>query len=271
MISARPPDSRSTVANSWNTRTGSSELSTVTALLRRSRLVRAAIAAEYHRRRRRHEVGPVVLPDGEHVEAKLVCQLGLLHEVLDPLFRADEHAGGWIRCYFDKTAESRVPWYYSIMPTLNVNGTSRDVDVPDDMPLLWVIRDILQMTGTKFGCGIGACGACTVHLDGQPIRSCVTPVIAAAGRSITTIEAVGDTPAGRKVQDAWLDLDVVQCGYCQSGQIMSAAALIASNANPSDADIDNAMAGNICRCGTYVRIRAAIKKAAQPSAVAKGA
>jgi len=157
------------------------------------------------------------------------------------------------------------------MPTLNVNGTSRDVDVPDDMPLLWVIRDILQMTGTKFGCGIGACGACTVHLDGQPIRSCVTPVIAAAGRSITTIEAVGDTPAGRKVQDAWLDLDVVQCGYCQSGQIMSAAALIASNANPSDADIDNAMAGNICRCGTYVRIRAAIKKAAQPSAVAKGA
>ncbi len=157
------------------------------------------------------------------------------------------------------------------MPTLNVNGTSRDVDVPDDMPLLWVIRDILQMTGTKFGCGIGACGACTVHLDGQPIRSCVTPVMAAAGRSITTIEAVGDTPAGRKVQDAWLDLDVVQCGYCQSGQIMSAAALIASNANPSDADIDNAMAGNICRCGTYVRIRAAIKKAAQPSAVAKGA
>jgi len=157
------------------------------------------------------------------------------------------------------------------MPTLNVNGTSRDVDVPDDMPLLWVIRDVLQMTGTKFGCGIGACGACTVHLDGQPIRSCVTPVMAAAGRSITTIEAVGDTPAGRKVQDAWLDLDVVQCGYCQSGQIMSAAALIASNANPSDADIDNAMAGNICRCGTYVRIRAAIKKAAQPPAVAKGA
>ena len=156
------------------------------------------------------------------------------------------------------------------MPTLNVNGTSRDVDVPDDMPLLWVIRDILQMTGTKFGCGIGACGACTVHLDGQPIRSCVTPVMAAAGRSITTIEAVGDTPAGRKVQDAWLDLDVVQCGYCQSGQIMSAAALIASNANPSDADIDNAMAGNICRCGTYTRIRAAIKQAAQ-STVAQGA
>ncbi len=160
------------------------------------------------------------------------------------------------------------------MPTLNVNGTSRDVDVPDDMPLLWVIRDILQMTGTKFGCGIGACGACTVHLDGQPIRSCVTPVMAAAGRSITTIEAVGDTPAGRKVQDAWLDLDVVQCGYCQSGQIMSATAFLKTvppGKLPTDAEIDAAMAGNICRCGTYVRIRAAIKKAAQPSAVAKGA
>jgi isoquinoline 1-oxidoreductase alpha subunit len=149
-----------------------------------------------------------------------------------------------------------------VMPTLNVNGTPREVDVPGDMPLLWVIRDVLQMTGTKFGCGIGACGACTVHLDGQPIRSCVTPVMVASGRAITTIEAVGDTPAGRKVQDAWLDLDVVQCGYCQSGQIMSAAALVASNPSPSDADIDNAMAGNICRCGTYTRIRAAIKLAA---------
>ena len=153
------------------------------------------------------------------------------------------------------------------MTTLNINGTPRNVDVPDDMPLLWVIRDVLQMTGTKFGCGIGACGACTVHLDGQAIRSCVTPVMAAAGRRITTIEAVGDTPAGRKVQEAWLDLDVVQCGYCQSGQIMSAAALIATNPNPSDADIDNAMAGNICRCGTYTRIRAAIKQAAQPPIV----
>jgi len=156
------------------------------------------------------------------------------------------------------------------MPILNVNGTPRDVDVPDDMPLLWVIRDVLQMTGTKFGCGIGACGACTVHLDGKPIRSCVTPVAVAAGKPITTIEAVGNTPAGRKVQDAWLDLDVVQCGYCQSGQIMSAAALVASNPNPTDTDIDNAMAGNICRCGTYTRIRAAIKQAAQ-STVAQGA
>jgi len=159
-----------------------------------------------------------------------------------------------------------------IMTTLNINGTPRDVDVPDDMPLLWVIRDVLQMTGTKFGCGIGACGACTVHLDGQAIRACVTPVMAAAGGKITTIEAVGDTPAGRKVQDAWLDLDVVQCGYCQSGQIMSAAALLAANAHPTDSDIDNAMAGNICRCGTYTRIRAAIKQAAQPATVtAKGA
>jgi len=153
------------------------------------------------------------------------------------------------------------------MVTLSINGAPRDVDVPDDMPLLWVIRDVLQMTGTKFGCGIGACGACTVHLDGQAIRSCVMPVIAAAGRSITTIEAVGDTPAGRKVQEAWLDLDVVQCGYCQSGQIMSAAALIATNASPSDSDIDNAMSGNICRCGTYPRIRAAIKQAAQSATV----
>ncbi len=158
------------------------------------------------------------------------------------------------------------------MPTLSINGTPRDVDVPDDMPLLWVIRDVLQMTGTKFGCGIGACGACTVHLDGQPIRSCVTPVTVAAGKSITTIEAVGDTPAGKKVQEAWIALDVVQCGYCQSGQVMSASALIATNPNPSDADIDNAMAGNICRCGTYTRIRAAIKQAAQPASVAtKGA
>jgi isoquinoline 1-oxidoreductase alpha subunit len=156
------------------------------------------------------------------------------------------------------------------MPILNVNGTPRDVDVPDDMPLLWVIRDVLQMTGTKFGCGIGACGACTVHLEGEPIRSCVMPVMAAAGKRITTIEAIGDTPAGKLVQDAWVDLDVVQCGYCQSGQIMSAAALIAGNRHPTDADIDNAMSGNICRCGTYARIRAAIKQAAQPVTLTAG-
>jgi isoquinoline 1-oxidoreductase subunit alpha len=148
------------------------------------------------------------------------------------------------------------------MITLNVNGTSRTVDVPDDMPLLWTLRDVLSMTGTKFGCGQGLCGACTIHIDGQPTRSCITPVSAAVGKRITTIEAIGNTPAGKKVQTAWLALDVPQCGYCQSGQIMSASALLATKAKPSDVDIDNAMAGNICRCGTYPRIRAAIKKAA---------
>jgi len=145
---------------------------------------------------------------------------------------------------------------------LNVNSKSRDVDVADDTPLLWTLRDVLAMTGTKFGCGAGLCGACTIHIDGQPVRSCLTPVAAAVGKRITTIEAIGATPAGKKVQAAWLALDVPQCGYCQSGQIMSAAALLAAKAKPTDADIDAAMAGNICRCGTYPRIRAAIKKAA---------
>jgi isoquinoline 1-oxidoreductase alpha subunit len=148
------------------------------------------------------------------------------------------------------------------MVRLNVNGKSRNVDVPADMPLLWTLRDVLAMTGTKFGCGVGLCGACTIHIDGEPTRSCITPVSAAIGKRVTTIEAIGATPAGKKVQEAWLVLEVPQCGYCQSGQIMSASALIAANARPSDADIDNAMAGNICRCGTYPRIRAAIKKAA---------
>jgi isoquinoline 1-oxidoreductase alpha subunit len=148
------------------------------------------------------------------------------------------------------------------MVTLNINGQSHEVDVSPDTPLLWALRDVLGMTGTKFGCGIAQCGACTVHLDGNPVRSCMLAVGAINGRKITTIEAIGETPAGAKVQKAWLDLEVVQCGYCQSGQIMSAAALLAANPNPSDADIDAAMAGNICRCGTYVRIRAAIKKAA---------
>ena len=158
------------------------------------------------------------------------------------------------------------------MQELTVNGQRRQVDVPADMPVLWVLRDVIGLTGTKFGCGIAACGACTVHLDGQPIRSCVTPVSAAAGKSITTIEAVGNTPAGKKIQDAWLALEVVQCGYCQSGQIMSASALLAKSPHPSDADIDSAMSGNICRCGTYTRIRAAIKQAAQiPAVAAKGA
>ncbi|HZM36283.1 MAG TPA: (2Fe-2S)-binding protein [Burkholderiales bacterium] len=148
------------------------------------------------------------------------------------------------------------------MVELHVNGTVHAVDVAGDMPLLWTLRDVLAMTGTKFGCGAGLCGACTIHIDGEPVRSCITPVSAAAGKRITTIEGIGATPAGKKVQTAWLALDVVQCGYCQSGQIMSAAALVAANARPGDADIDNAMAGNICRCGTYPRIRAAIKKAA---------
>lgn len=146
--------------------------------------------------------------------------------------------------------------------TLNVNGTRHKLDVPDDMPLLWALRDVLNMTGTKFGCGAGLCGACTIQVEGQSARSCITPVSAAAGKRIVTIEAIGATPAGRKVQAAWLALNVPQCGYCQSGQVMSASALLAANAKPTDADIDNAMAGNICRCGTYPRIRAAIKRAA---------
>jgi len=136
------------------------------------------------------------------------------------------------------------------------------VTAADDTPLLWVLRDHLGMTGTKFGCGMALCGACTVLLDGQPTRSCMMPISSVAGKKITTIEGVGATPAGRAVQDAWLTLDVPQCGYCQAGQIMSAAALLRSNSRPSDADIDAAMTGNICRCGTYPRIRAAIKTAA---------
>jgi isoquinoline 1-oxidoreductase alpha subunit len=146
---------------------------------------------------------------------------------------------------------------------LTINGRKREVDVPSDMPVLWVLRDVLGMTGTKFGCGMALCGACTVQLDGQAIRSCVTPVSAAAGKAITTIEAIGNTAAGKKVQEAWVALDVPQCGYCQSGQIMSASALLAKNPHPTDSDIDAAMGGNICRCGTYRRIRAAIKQAAQ--------
>jgi isoquinoline 1-oxidoreductase alpha subunit len=147
------------------------------------------------------------------------------------------------------------------MISLNVNGKTHSLDVPPDMPLLWTLRDVLGMTGTKFGCGVALCGACTIHLDGKPVRSCTTPVSAAAGKRISTIEAIGNTVAGKKIRQAWLELDVPQCGYCQSGQIMSASALLAGNPKPSDADIDTAMSGNICRCGTYPRIRAAIKKA----------
>jgi isoquinoline 1-oxidoreductase alpha subunit len=154
---------------------------------------------------------------------------------------------------------------------LTINGKKQQVDVPADMPLLWVLRDVLGMTGTKFGCGVALCGACTVHLDGVQSRACVTPVGAVAGRAITTIEGIGATAAGKQVQQAWLELEVVQCGYCQSGQIMSASALLAKNPSPTDADIDAAMSGNICRCGTYTRIRAAIKQAARPAVTAKGA
>lgn len=158
------------------------------------------------------------------------------------------------------------------MITLNINGKAHNVDVPADMPVLWVLRDVVGLTGTKFGCGIAACGACTVQLDGLPIRSCVTPVSAVAGKHLTTIEAIGETPAGRRIQAAWIALDVPQCGYCQSGQIMSASALLAGKSNPTDNDIDAAMSGNLCRCGTYGRIRAAIKQAAQtPAAAGQGA
>lgn len=149
------------------------------------------------------------------------------------------------------------------MITLNINGKQHQLDVPEDMPILWALRDIVHLTGTKFGCGMAQCGACTVHLDGQPIRSCVTPVTAAVGKKITTIEAMQDDKVGQAVQAAWSEVDVVQCGYCQSGQIMAATALLSSNKKPSDADIDAAMNGNICRCGTYPRIRAAIHAAAE--------
>jgi isoquinoline 1-oxidoreductase alpha subunit len=145
---------------------------------------------------------------------------------------------------------------------LGINGTKHTADVDLNMPLLWVLRDVLGMTGTKFGCGIAQCGACTVHVDGNSVRSCLLAVGLVGDKPITTIEGIGATPVGAKVQQAWLDLEVIQCGYCQSGQIMSASALLASNPQPDDSDIDAAMAGNICRCGTYVRIREAIKHAA---------
>jgi len=153
------------------------------------------------------------------------------------------------------------------MTQLNVNGTLHEVDIDSTMPLLWVLRDRLNLTGTKFGCGMALCGACTVHVDGVAVRSCVTPAAQVAGKRITTIEGVGATASGKAVQAAWDKLDVVQCGYCQSGQIMSAAALLAKNAAPRDADIDAAMAGNVCRCAAYVRIRAAIHAAAKTARV----
>jgi len=152
--------------------------------------------------------------------------------------------------------------------SIEVNGETHSVDVDADTPLLWVLRDVLGMTGTKFGCGMALCGACTVQLDGVAARSCITPVGSLGKTAVTTIEAIGATPEGARIQKAWLDREVVQCGYCQSGQIMSASALLAKNPHPTDADIDAAMSGNICRCGTYLRIREAIKQAAK-SAVRK--
>ena len=154
------------------------------------------------------------------------------------------------------------------MVTLKINGRSHQVDVPPEMPLLIVLRDVLGMTGSKFGCGVALCGACTIHLDGIPRRACVTPASAGVGHAITTIEGIGQTDVGKRVQKAWLDLEVVQCGYCQSGQIMAAAALLKKIPEPTDSDIDQAMSGNICRCGTYLRIREAIKRAAKPAATA---
>jgi len=147
--------------------------------------------------------------------------------------------------------------------TITINGKTHSVDVDDDTPMLWVVRDVLGMTGTKFGCGRALCGACTIHVDGKPVRSCITPVSAVTGKRVTTIEAIGATAAGKNIQQAWIELEVPQCGYCQSGQIMSATALLAANPKPSDADIDAAMSGNICRCGTYMRIRDGIKHAAR--------
>jgi isoquinoline 1-oxidoreductase alpha subunit len=151
------------------------------------------------------------------------------------------------------------------MVALTVNGEARQAGVPPDMPLLWVLRDVLGLTGTKFGCGIAQCGACTVHLNGRPVRSCVLPVGSIGAGAITTIEAIGEQASGAKIQKAWLDLEVIQCGYCQSGQIMAAAALLDTIPHPDDSDIDAALAGNICRCGTYVRIRQAIKRASAQS------
>ena len=149
------------------------------------------------------------------------------------------------------------------MIDLTINGETHSVDVPPDMPVLWVLRDVVGLTGTKYGCGIAQCGACTIHLDGQPVRSCMLPAGAVGAAPITTIEAIAANPVGAKVQKAWLDKEVVQCGYCQSGQIMSATALLQQTPKPNDAEINAAMAGNICRCGTYVRIRAAIHAAAE--------
>ena len=148
---------------------------------------------------------------------------------------------------------------------IDINGQSHDLDVPADMPLLWALRDVVGLTGTKYGCGTSLCGACTVHIDGEPTRACVTPVGSIGAKKVTTIEAIGESPLGKRVQAAWIAEDVPQCGYCQSGQIMSAVSLLTAKPAPTDGDIDTALAGNLCRCGTYNRIRAAIRRAANPA------
>lgn len=170
-------------------------------------------------------------------------------------------------CFGTRRVRCRPPpdeyfWERVLDYKLDINGTAQTFDVPADTPLLWVVRDEAHLTGTKFGCGIGLCGACTVHIEGQAARSCITPISAVVGRSITTIEGVAASSLGRAIQEAWCDIDVPQCGYCQSGQIMAATALLSVNPHPNDEQIDNAMSGNICRCGTYPRIRAAIKRVA---------
>jgi isoquinoline 1-oxidoreductase alpha subunit len=195
--------------------------------------------------------------DGRHI---CDCAGSALRKIRSP--SADSGAISSVLTLPTRPLPAAVEWEAHMAMTLTINGDAKSFDAPPDMPLLWVLRDILGLTGTKFGCGIAQCGACTVHIDGKPVRSCVLPVSAVRDRAVTTIEGVGSSPTGAKVQTAWLDLEVIQCGYCQSGQIMSAAALLAATPNPDDSDIDAAMAGNICRCGTYVRIRAAIKQAA---------
>jgi isoquinoline 1-oxidoreductase alpha subunit len=171
----------------------------------------------------------------------------------------DEHTAAQNARLAEETWNSRDPTLVAV--SLKINGRSYSVRVPEDMPLLWVLRDLLNLKGTKFGCGIAQCGACTLHVDGRPVRSCMLLAANVGSREVTTIEAIGQKESGRRVQKAWLELEVVQCGYCQSGQIMSAAALIERNPSPDDAEIDAAMAGNICRCATYARIRSAIKSA----------
>jgi isoquinoline 1-oxidoreductase subunit alpha len=194
----------------------------------------------------------IIVPASPKRAAKASQGPGLL-----PAGKAHQQFSAYAQCILFNSL-----WIYSMAISVNINGKDTAVNADASTPILWALRDTLGMTGTKFGCGIAMCGACTVHLNGSAIRSCVTPLSAAVGQKITTIEALASDRTGKAVQDAWVKHDVAQCGYCQSGQVMSATALLKTNTKPTDADIDAAMAGNICRCGTYVRIRAAIKDAA---------